>query len=226
MSFFGSIGSGLGYLFGGAQEPQSSRDAVADINSRQVQSFLPDFLKLYTGKNKNPQATDLQRALGAGQANLNYLLRNPGALPGNVSASIAPFMSLESERIARDTSGLQAQAAGQAARGGIGSQSGLAQAMQIAIARAGAGEQGRARREAIGMSAKLGREDLDNLFKVYQTILAFTGQGRSLMAGRGAQQFELNEASRRQGAATVAQLFSSGFGMMGGGTKPTAIPAG
>jgi hypothetical protein len=141
--------------------------------------------------------------IGAGVQGIGELLRNPGGLSPVVLDAIRPRLAEESQSIAQNYRGLQANQAGVAARGNapVSIKNALASALDVAQERA----QRSARNEALTASDTMRRGDLEQVYQLLNAILAFQQAGRgTATAGIGAG----TALQSQQNAAMMALLGS------------------
>lgn len=160
--------SALGGLLSkrGSTERGLSRFSTAPFESEFFQRFLPPSLRLgRTGP-----------ILGTGIEGLGELIRRPGGLSPGVSEAILPRLAQESESIAQNFRGIQAQQAGRAARQNVpvSIKTALESALDVAQERAQRGT----RRAALAESEELRRLDLGKTFDILDAILQFASSGR------------------------------------------------
>lgn len=189
------------------------RLANANFEDHRLQKYLPPSLRF-------GQTGDI---LKSGIAGIGNLIRNPGQLSPTVESAIRPRLAAESENIAGNFRGIQANQAGRAARTNlpVSIKSSLASALDVAQSRAQRG----ARREALTDSDKLRRADLGQTFNILQAIMQFLNSGRGFAGGalQGVGQEEQNRS-----AATMAMIGSlaSSAGSFGGGGGTSTVTKG
>lgn len=196
MSIFDTL---LGHETSG--EKDLSTYSKAPFDSRQIQAFLPEYLR---SGNINPY-------MNAGIAGIGNLMQNPGGLNPNISQAIAPRLGIESQGIAQNFRGIQANQAGGAAR------SNLPVSIKAALDAALNTQQERAQRDARGNamyeSEQLRRSDLDQTYKLLDALLQFSNAGRGgAIQGLGQA---ANSSVNRQAAtqAMYASMLQSIAGM-------------
>ena len=200
---FGPIGAGVGAVAGGflgggggAERPDIQALNFANF---QTQRLLPRAFR------QSSRGGIVDPFIRSGLQGIGQLIQNPGGLAPNVGAAIGPRLSIESERIARDTRGLQSQAQGNLARAGQ-SNTPFAQALNVALERAAARDQSVARRSALSETDQLRRQDLGQVFQLLQAQLSFLNSGRGIQSQALGQQFKASQTDRAANAAQLAGL--------------------
>lgn len=188
----------------GDQAKNSANDlrkaATSPFESRLSQGYLPPELRM---GNTGP-------LLGAGVQGIGDLIKNPGGLSGNVADAIRPQLGLESQSIGQNFQNMQQQNAGNAARGNapISIKNALSSALDT--------QQERAMREsrmgALTQSDQLRRQDLDQTYKLLDTILQFlsSGRGASIPGLTGAANISQQNSAAQMAALAAMMQSSSG----------------
>ena len=175
----------------------------ASFEAFKGQKNLPDFLRTSMGRYGEGGPTPFGQALGTGATNLADLFRNPGGISPNLSSAIAPLMALRSQQIARDTQGASQQAAGGLARSGLGG-SGMAQALEAAIQRAGQRDIADARSQATVQSEQLRRDDIGTFLDTVNMLMSVANKKNRKPSQTAANK----EAGTQRTAATLATVAS------------------
>ena len=188
----------LSGLFGGGNRGATrelERIAEANFTDFRLQKFLPPSLRFdQTGG-----------ILKGGIQRIGELIRNPGRLSSSVSDAVRPRLAAESETIAGNFRGIKANQAGAAARSNlpVSIKNSLSSALDVAQSRAQRG----ARREALTDSDRLRRDDLNQTFKILQTIMNFLNSGR----GQASQNLGVvSDVEQRSAATDLAFIGSLG----------------
>ena len=165
----GAIAGGLLSKSKASRKLERLSSAAFDTNT--IQRLLPPELR----------ANRTGAIIDTGIQGIGDLIRNPGGLSPTVSDAIRPRLAAESESIAGNFRGIQAQATGAAARSNtpVSLKDAVARAINVAQERAQRG----ARREALSDSDKLRRQDLNQTFSLLDSILQFISSAR----GQGIQ---------------------------------------
>ena len=142
------------------------RLSSAGFDTNTIQRLLPPELR----------ANRTGAIIDTGIQGIGDLIRNPGGLSPNVLDAIRPRLAAESESIAGNFRGIQAQRAGAAARSNtpVSLRDAVARAIDVAQERAQRG----ARREALTDSEELRRRDLGQTFTLLDSILQFISSAR------------------------------------------------
>lgn len=148
---------------------------------------------------KKDMKAALKPGFRAGFQNLAQLFQASGGLSPTVSAAILPRLAMESESIATNFRGIQANQAGAAARGNlpVSIKAALDSALNVAQERAQRG----ARQEAMASSEDLRRDDLGQMLNLIQLLTT----GKQNDPGLEAQG---RAASAQKDAATMAAIGS------------------
>ena len=185
------------------------------------QRYLPPSMRFdydTLGRGRTYTGNSLQGDLSKGISGIGELMSNPGGLNPNIAGAIGPRAAVESEGIAQNYRGMAANQQGMAARTNqpVSIKNALASAMDIAQSR----DQRNNRRNLMTDSENLRRGDLNNTYKMLDSILAYINGGRGI--GAAAQQ-NATQASSDRNAAIGGGLGSLGS-MLSGYQKsaPTA----
>lgn len=178
---------------GGGSSNYMSQLNKASYEDRKIQNFLPEPLRF---QNTYPM-------LRSGIAGIGELMSNPGGMSPNIASAIAPRLGMESQGIAQNFRGMQANQAGGAAR------SNLPVSIKAALASALDTQQERAQRDArmglMAESEQLRRGDLDQVYKLLDAMLGFTNAGRGI-SNQGLSSAANSEANNQ---ASLMSLFGS-----------------
>jgi hypothetical protein len=208
MGLFGGSGviGGLDKIFGGDIEQIGDLNKIgrSSYTDKYTQKFLPPELRY---KMTGP-------LLASGIEGIGELLRNPGGLSPNVSEAILPRLAAESESIGQNFRNLQSNQAGAAARGNapVSIKNALASALDVAQERA----QREARRGALTESGQLRRQDLEQMYRLLDTILAFITGGKGGATQALGAAGGLRQQDKAAQMALAGEIASGASGAVGG----------
>ena len=203
----GLVGAGLAAYnaYQGHKNEQDARDAAAGLKkaanapyeSSSIQQYLPPELRMaQTGP-----------ILQSGMSGIGNLIRNPGVLSGSVGAGIQPQVGLESQGIAQQFRNQGLEQAGAAGTANL--PSGVKALLQAALGMGQEGAQRAARIRGLGATDKTKRADLQQTYKLLDTILQFISSGRGqTIPGIQAAAEQRSEAGLRGSAANTAMIGS------------------
>lgn len=185
-------------LFGPSATERELLDlAKSPFGGPQIQNFLPESLR---SKNVN-------QLLQSGIQGIGNLIQNPGRLDPNVSDAIRPRLAGQSENLAQNFRGIRSQSAGTAARTNspVSLKNSLAQALNVEEAR---GQRG-LERNALSDSDQLRRQDLSQVFKIFEAMNAFVNSRFGGTAGILGQVAGSENDKKAAGIGAIGSLFSS-----------------
>ena len=187
------------------------RLSSAAFDTNTIQRLLPPSLR----------ANRTGAIIDTGIQGIGDLIRNPGGLSPNVLDAIRPRLAAESESIAGNFRGIQAQRAGAAARSNtpVSLRDAVARAVDVAQERAQRG----ARREALTDSDKLRRQDLGQTFTLLDSILRFISSARGQGIPGLAAAAGIDQRRQASNLAGVGNLVS-GLAQSGTTTPTTLFP--
>lgn len=167
------------------------------------------------GRYLPPELRGAGPAIGEGLQGIGELIRNPTGLGSNLESAIQGRLGTEMRSIGQNFNNLRSEQAGAAARGNLPVS--IKGALQKALNTNQQRAEGQARGQAITESDQLRRSDLDQTYRLLDTILQFISSGRGQgMAGVNAANAMRAQGQQQSNASNTA-LIGSLLQAYGGG---------
>jgi hypothetical protein len=202
-----------GYVAYKAHQARHKADAEASRLKREAQRPYEELQYHLPPELRMGQTGPL---IGAGMEGIGSLIRNPGQLSSAVSSSVAPGVGMESQGIAQQ---FRNEATNQAGAAGANNLSPAVKAMlQQILGTSQEGAQRGARTKGLGSTDQLKRQDLDQTYKLLDTIMQFiaSGRGQTIPGLIGAAENRAQNYNR----SSTANLASLASLLQGLGQRP------
>lgn len=168
------------------------------------------------GRYLPPELRGAGATIGQGLQGIGDLIRNPTGLSPGIESAIQPRLNAELGSIRQNYGNLASEGAGTAARNNLPVS--IKGALEKALGTNQARAERAARGQAITEGDQLRHQDLDQTYRLLDTILQFISSGRGQgMAGVNAANAMRAQAQQQSGAANTALIGSLLQGYGGGG---------